>query len=166
MLLVHFQYGIYNTPFPLFFMRLPSSKPPGSGVLTPPASPRRKPVFRPDERLMLVVTSEIADGATGIVHGGVLEIESSGSCVFLDVVVKLAFTDRQQDSLKHEYSIYQHLVSRRVGGIPTPLGLFDTPGDGPSALLMTLNGAPIDSSMLSPTARSVFAMLIYSSNLM
>ena len=137
-------------------MRFPSSKYLRSGVLTPPISPPRMPVLRPEERLMLVVTSEIADGAVGVVHGGVLEIESSGPCVFLDVVVKLAFTDGQQDSLKHEYSIYQHLVSKRVGGIPAPLGLFNCPEGGPSALLMTHSGAPIHSGMLSTTTRSVF----------
>ena len=105
---------------------------------------------------MLVITSEIAEGAIGVVHGGVLEIESSGPCLFLDVVVKLAFTYRQQDSLKHEYSIYQHLVSKRVRGIPTPLGLFNSLGDGPSALLMTHSSVRIDSGMLSTAARSVF----------
>ena len=105
---------------------------------------------------MLVVTLEIAEGAIGVVHGGVLEIESSGPCLFLDVVVKLAFTDRQQDSLKHEYSIYQHLVSKCVRGIPMPLGLFNSLGDGPSALLMTHSGVRINSSMLLTAVRSVF----------
>lgn len=151
-LLIHFQYGIYNTPFPAFFMRFPSPKSPASGVLTP----RRKPILRPDERLMPVVTSEISDGATGVVHGGVLEIESSGSCLFLDVVIKLAFTDQQRDSLRHEYSIYRHLTPKHVSGIPTPLGLFNSLGDGPSALLMTHGGVPIHHSTLSPSARSVF----------
>ena len=137
-------------------MQFPSVKYPCLGVLTPPVSPRHKLALQPEEHLMLVVTSEITDGVIGVVHGGVLEIESSGPCVFLDVVVKLAFTDRQQDSLKHEYSIYQHLVSKRVRGIPTPLGLFNSLGNGPLALLMTHSGVPIHISILSTTARSVF----------
>jgi hypothetical protein len=153
---MHFQYGIYNTLFPALFMQFPSLKSLSPEVLTPPASPLCRPIPQPDKCLMLVVTSEIADGATGIVHSGVLEIESSRPCIFLDVVIKLTFTDQQQDSLKHEYSIYQHLTSKHVQGIPTPLGLFNGLGDGPSALLMTYSGIPIHNSTLSLATRSVF----------
>jgi hypothetical protein len=42
---------------------------------TPPPSPQRRRVFQAAERLMLVITSEIGTGATGVVHGGILEVE-------------------------------------------------------------------------------------------
>jgi hypothetical protein len=142
-LLIHFQYGIYNSPIPAPFIR---AVPVISHVLaTPsaPSSPQRRQVLQATERLLLVVTSEIATGATGVVHGGTLEVELPGQCLTLEVVSKFAFTDQQQEDLAHEHSIYRYLISKGVTGIATPLGLFNSFEDGPSALLMTYNGIPL-----------------------
>jgi len=157
---MHFQYGIYNSPIPAAFIRSDPSKSSASAVST---LSQLKRVLRLEERLMLVVTSEIGAGATGIVHGGTLEVEMSGQCLFLEVVVKLAFSHQQQESLTHENAIYRYLTSKRIKGIPTQLGLFNFNGfdGGPSALLMTHGGISISNSkqLISPVARSVFTHL-------
>jgi hypothetical protein len=92
--------------------------------------------------MTLILTSEIAEGATGIVHGATLKLQSSDEKLGdgVDVVVKLALLDEQKDALRNEYSIYQHLASERVKGIPTALGLFDDIEGGPTLLIMTHAG--------------------------
>jgi hypothetical protein len=157
---MHFQYGIYNSPIPAAFARATLPTP------TPPPSPQRQRIFQAYERLMLVVTSEIATGATGTVHRGTVEVELPGESLLLDVVVKLAFSDQQQERLAHEDAIYRSLSSKHITGIPAPLGLFSSFDDGPSALLMTYRGVSISSSkqILSPVGRSVFnppTLLLY-----
>jgi hypothetical protein len=147
-MLMHFQYGVYNSPTPAPFIRkLPSTQ--------------REEVLQPAECFMLVVTSEIATGAIGIVHGGTIEVELPGQCLTLKAVVKLAFSDHQQERLAHEYSIYRYLISKGVRGIATPLGLFNSFEDGPSALLMTYQGISISTTKqpISLMARSVFTLL-------
>ena len=121
---MHFQYGA-----PATFIRVVQ-------MPTTPSSPQRQRVFQADECLMLVVTSEIGTGATGIVHAGMPEVESPGQCISLYVVVKLAFSDHEKERLAHE---------NPISGIPTLLGLF-TAVDRPSALLMTYNCVSVSSN--------------------
>lgn len=151
---MHFQYGIYDSSVP--FIRSVTPMP------TPP--PQRRRVFQADERLMLVITSEISTGATGIVHGGTLEVELPGQCVSLDVAVKLAFSDNQKERLANENEIYHYLSSRHITGIPTLLGSFSSIAGGPSALIMTYNGVSIsnDTQTLSSDIRSVLSYLAIS----
>jgi hypothetical protein len=109
---------------------------------------------------MLVITSEIGTGATGIVHGGTLEVELPDQSVSLEVVAKLAFSDHQKERLAHEHAIYCYLSSRHITGIPTLLGFFSSVDGGPSALLMTHNGVSVSSNTpLSSATRSVFSPL-------
>jgi len=151
---MHFQYGIYDSPVPAAFIRVLVPMP------IPPPSPQCRRVFQADERLVLVITSEIGTGATGIVHGGTLEVELPGQRLSLTVVAKLAFSDHQKERLVHENAIYRYLSSRRIRGIPTLLGLFSSPGGGPSALLLTNNGVSIScDTQSSPIIRSVFSPL-------
>jgi hypothetical protein len=63
--------------------------------------------------------------------------------VNLDVAVKLSFGEEEQERLLHEYLIYRHLDSKGVKGIPTALGLFVDPDNGPSALVLTHGGQSI-----------------------
>jgi hypothetical protein len=152
---MHFQYGIYNSTIPAPFIRAVPVTSPVLAIPTPPSSTQRRQVLQATERLMLVVTSEIDTGATGVVHGGTLEVELPGRCLTLDIVIKLAFDDQQQERLTHEDSIYRYLISKGVEGIATPLGLFNSFEDGPSALLMTYNGISISNSKhpISPALR-------------
>ena len=66
---MHFQYGIYDSPVPAAFIRAVAPLP------TPPPSSQRRRVFQAAERLVLVITSEIGTGVTGVVHSGTLEVE-------------------------------------------------------------------------------------------
>ena len=149
---MHFQYGIYYSPVPAAFIRVLAPMP------THPPSPQHQRVFLADaSELVLVITSEIGTGATGIVHGGTLEVELAGQCVSLDIVAKLAFSGYQKERLAHENEIYLYLSSRHVRGIPTSLGLFSSTHGGPSALILTYNGVSITrDTQLSPNIRSVF----------
>jgi hypothetical protein len=145
---MHFQYGIYYSPVPAAFIRVLAPMLP-----MPPPSPQHRRVFQADE-LVLVITSEIGTGATGIVHGGTLEVELAGQCVSLDIVAKLAFSRHQKERLAHENEIYLYLNERHIRGIPTSLGLFSSIDGGPSALLLTYNGVCItDDTQLLPNIR-------------
>jgi len=108
---------------------------------------------------MLVITSEIGTGATGIVHGGTLEVELSDQSVSLEVVAKLAFSYYKKERLTHEHTIYCYLSSRHITGIPT-LGFFSSVDGGPFALLMTHGGVSVSNNTpLSSATRSVFSPL-------
>jgi len=152
---MHFQYGIYDSPVPAAFIRAVAPLP------TPPRSPQHRRVFQAAERLVLVITSEIGTGATGIVHGGTLEVELPGQSISLGVVAKLAFSDHQKERLAHENAIYRYLSSTHITGIPTLLGFFSSIDGGPSALLMTHRGVSVSSNIqpLSSATRSVFSPL-------
>jgi len=151
---MHFQYGVYDSPVPAAFIRAVRPMP------APPPSPQRQRVFQAAERLILVITSEIGTGATGIVHGGTLEMELPDQSISLDVVAKLAFSDYQKERLAHEHTIYCYLGSRHITGIPTLLGFFSSVDDGPSTLLMTHRGISVSSNTpLSSATRSVFSPL-------
>ena len=112
----------------------------------PPAllSPQAISACRDEDCLIIVLTSEVGAGATGVAHG-TLTAESSDGCVSLDVVVKLAFDSEQRDALKREYEVYRLLESKGViNGIATTLGFFDDfEGHGPSALIMLNAGVPL-----------------------
>jgi hypothetical protein len=88
--------------------------------------------------MSLVVASEIAAGATGIVHNAMLEVSTTSAGVrSLKVVVKFAFKRKQQKRLRHEFSIYQHLASLEIDNIPTVFGLFEDTESDVLALIMT-----------------------------
>ena len=105
---------------------------------------------------MIVLTSEVGAGATGVAHGGTLTAESSDGCVSLDVVVKLAFDSEQRDALQCEYEVYRLLGSKGVvSGIATTLGFFDDfEGHGPSALIMLNAGVPLGTTREQALVRS------------
>jgi hypothetical protein len=92
--------------------------------------------------LLISIPHQITEGATGIVHGVTLKLQSSDGKLSdgVDVVAKLALLDEQRDGLRNEYGIYQNLASERIKGIPTALGLFDDIEGGPTLLIMTHEG--------------------------
>jgi hypothetical protein len=88
--------------------------------------------------MSLVVGTEIASGATGVVHNASLEVSTASDGVqHLKVVVKFALKTKQQSSLRHEFSIYEHLASSEVKHIPTVFGLFEDTESDTLALVMT-----------------------------
>lgn len=137
---MHLQYDIYHTVNPGIFRR-------GARINTAPGltSPSTTPPltrFPTNERLILVLTSELGGGAVGIVHGGILTVESSREkSSSLKVAAKLSFTPRQQKALLHEISVYKHMTAKGVEGVPIILGDWhDSEEDGPSCVLMTYAG--------------------------
>jgi hypothetical protein len=106
-----------------------------------PAPPQAIHTYKPNEYLAIVLTSEIRRGATSIAHRGTLRLNNGDGFVQLEVVVKLAFDNWQQDMLRTEYEIYCRLLSKGVlRGITTTLGLFDDTEAGPCALVMLYAG--------------------------
>jgi hypothetical protein len=88
--------------------------------------------------MSLVVSSEIAAGATGVVHNAMLEVSTASAGVrSLKVVVKFAFEGKQQKRLRHEFSIYEHLASWEIDNIPTVFGLFEDTESDVLALIMS-----------------------------
>jgi hypothetical protein len=142
-LFVYLRFGIYDSPVPATFVRV-----------TPPPFVKPTPLMSPNGCMTLVVSSELAQGATGVVHGGTLEMKTLEQRISLDIVAKLAFGEDQRENLKHEFSTYCHLTSKGVKNIPTLLGLFEDVEDGALALLLTPAGVPIvNKGQLSTSAQ-------------
>jgi hypothetical protein len=94
--------------------------------------------YTPHQYMILDVASKIAAGATGVVHNATLQVLTEADGVrSLEVVVKFAFKSRQQRKLRHEFSIYEHLASPKVDGIPFVFGLFEDTESATLALVMT-----------------------------
>jgi hypothetical protein len=98
--------------------------------------------------MTIVLTSDIAHGATGVVHRGTLEPDICEGAMPLDVVVKLAFDSDQRDALRNEYEVYRQLRSRGVQqGVTTPLGLFDDFEGAACALVLPYAGVAISTEL-------------------
>ncbi|KAG5736117.1 hypothetical protein E4T56_gene6265, partial [Termitomyces sp. T112] len=95
--LLEMRYDVYNSPVPASFVRVGT---------------KRKRSYGPDEYFKLILTSEIASGATGVVHDAQLEVQIDGHVLRAAVVVKLAFQPEEIEAMRHEFSIYEHLTSR------------------------------------------------------
>ncbi|KAG6852098.1 hypothetical protein H0H87_010958, partial [Tephrocybe sp. NHM501043] len=84
--LLVFRYGIYNSPAPASFLRLNCT---------------RKGTYTASEYIKVVVTSKIAAGATGTVHGADVEVMDGTTVRRLNAVVKLAFGAQERDRMRH-----------------------------------------------------------------
>jgi len=138
-LLLNLRYDIYDSRIPSTFLRSAPAITEGK-KLRPLLSPQAISSCRDEDCFVINLTSELGAGATGVVHGGTLYIDSDSSdeSISLDVVVKLAFDREQRDALEHEYEMYRLLrLTAVVEGIAVVLGFFDDfEGHGPSALVM------------------------------
>jgi len=143
-LFLYLQYSIYNSQIPSTFLRSAPTITEGKKNPNPP-SLQAISSCRDEDFLVVILTSEIGAGATGVAHGGMLIAESSDGRVSLDVVVKLALDSKQREALKHEYEVYRLLRSNGiVKGIAVVLGVFDDfEGHGPSTLVMLNAGVPL-----------------------
>ncbi|KAG6814161.1 hypothetical protein H0H87_008746 [Tephrocybe sp. NHM501043] len=127
--LLVFRYGIYNSPAPASFLRLNCT---------------RKGTYMASEYIKVVVTSKIAAGATGTVHGADVEVMDGTTVRRLNAVVKLAFGAQERERMRHEFTIYEHLASRGVTeGIPAVYGLFEDLESDVLALVMSYVGSAL-----------------------
>jgi hypothetical protein len=152
MVLVYLQYGIYDSPVPATFLRN------RTGAVLPPPSAPASPCDGdhrcPREHMALILTSEIGEGATGIVHGATLQVVTSEPIHFSsDVVVKLSLLDEQKVRLHNEFATYRTLHSNGVKGLSTVLGIFDDVEDGSTILIMTHAGTPLHHVRVISTAQ-------------
>lgn len=91
--------------------------------------------------MTIIITSHIGYGATGVLQGAKLELETSdGQHLTHDVVVKFAFSEDQRKRMKREYDVYCHLAAANVKGIMKVFGLFQDMEGQTLALIMTNGG--------------------------
>ena len=149
--LVYHRYGVYDSPFPATFIRC--ARPFFPRTTHHPSRPEDS------ERLAIVLTSEIGQGATGVVHHGTLVPSGEiwdDAIPMMDIVVKLAFDIEQRKDLKREYKIYRRLKLKGIHrGITTVLGLFDDSEDGARALVMLYSGVPLSEDLLQQGKLSI-----------
>ncbi|KAG6814858.1 hypothetical protein H0H87_006996, partial [Tephrocybe sp. NHM501043] len=126
MVLLEMRYGIWNSSTPAAFVKIGAAK---------------KSNYTSDEYMLLVLTSRIAEGATGVAHTARLEIFVDGRVFNLEVIVKLAFHSKQTGRLRHKHTIYMHLAANGVEeGIPHIYGLFEDVETKAMALIMSYEG--------------------------
>jgi hypothetical protein len=144
---------MYDTGHPELFLRAP---PPNSDDdETPLAStPIPELAVSQDASLLLFLNSELGHGNTGVVHGGVLEIQTEAKRSRLPIAAKFSFSDDQRERLQCEWSALVHLTSQGVKGIPTLLGIFHNPKvpTGPLCLLTRHVGVSLRKSRTSITS--------------
>ncbi|KAJ7088899.1 hypothetical protein B0H15DRAFT_841083 [Mycena belliarum] len=142
--LLVFRYGIFNSQRPAAFIRCAPSL-----TMDNPGPNRRcraKKHYRRHEYIVITLTSEIERGATGIVHGGTLTISDiDGIELTVRIVVKFAFSAKQKEKMRHEFSIYRHLSAAHVQGVVDVFGLFEDVEQGPLAMVMSYAGVSIRS---------------------
>jgi hypothetical protein len=144
--LLYLQYGIYDSPAPSTFVRSVSPTISFKKVLTPQPSENDNFSCQIEDCLTIVLTSQIGQGASGVVLRGTLKVEASDGCILLDVAVKIALTIMQQEELRNEYENYRLLQLKGISsGITTPLGFFEDHDCGPYALVLPYAGVPLDS---------------------
>lgn len=155
LLLIEFHHTVYSSQAPAMFSRELPSLLPGKIVpdVPPQELPHRKRTYAPHQYCKITITSDLGDGAIGVVHGGRLEaITHEGVSYSCEAVIKLAFTEKAQESMRYEYGIYKHLVASNTVGISTVFGMFrDMDADGPLALVMSFGGVNIWDSRRSST---------------
>ena len=140
---IYLKYNIYDSPVPASFLR---SAPPivaHKKFPIPAFHPRAIDDYKPEECLTVILTSEIKQGATGVVLRGTLEPEILDCAMPLDIVVKLAFDFEQRDALRSEYEVYRHLRLKGVQGIAKTLGFFNDFESAAYALAMVYAGVPL-----------------------
>ncbi|KAJ7155874.1 hypothetical protein C8R46DRAFT_1005102 [Mycena filopes] len=146
LLLVRLVYGIYNSVTPASFQRSgPSLFPKVS-----PQPPRRiKAAYTSAEYVIVTLGPPLSSGATGVVHGALLEVRTKdGQLLAQNVIVKVALFPDQQERMRHEFSIYQRLAAAKVSGVPALLGIFDDVEGSASIMVMNNCGQALHKTHL------------------
>jgi hypothetical protein len=158
-LLLHMHYDIYDTVHPAIFYRGARINLDNEGLLSPPVTPATS--FPIDARILLFLTSDCGEDASGVLHDGILELEwDEKNSSTIAVTTKLAFTDKHQENLVQEWSVHMHMLSESVEGIQTILGVYHEDEDeGPSCLVSYQAGTSLADKKLtlSPDQRYVLS---------
>ena len=150
--MLHLHYDIYDTVNPEIFYRVPLTESEEEDN-TPEPVPLVTVVPK-DERLLLFLNSELGQGATGVVHGCELQVESDQENSRLNIAAKLSFTDDQRERLQQEWVVYMRLMMEGSEGITPALGIFYDPeleDTSPLVLLMQHAGVSLQRSGISIT---------------
>jgi hypothetical protein len=141
--LLYLCYGIYDSPNPASFFRSAEVFTNVDGLHTPPSTPLLRRKYPRSDTVTIVIYSELGEGSTGKVHGGLLTVDTGTDCIGVPVAVKLSFGKAQKDRLHREARIYEKLIDAGVPGIPAPFGLFTDPECHSLALVLTHGGQSI-----------------------
>ena len=160
LLLLSFQYGIYNSPEPAPFYRVEMPCPEFEQVpenSRPKDSPSHAAFYTTEKAMKVILKGDLGPDwdITGIHHGELhLDDISCTACHRplgpFTVVAKFGFGKTQKERLVRENYIYNKLHRRGVKGIPDTYGLFydlDWHGanrHGPFVLLMSYAGNSMD----------------------
>ncbi|KAK0490401.1 hypothetical protein IW261DRAFT_1616814 [Armillaria novae-zelandiae] len=111
-------------------------------------SSSRKHSYRYNECLTLVLGRKLGQGAVGEAYEASLEIDFGDGNIahYPDkVIVKLAFSERQTERLRHEYGIYRHLSEgpMQVTKIPRAFGFFEDVESEAGALILDHAGVAL-----------------------
>ncbi|KAF7309352.1 Protein kinase domain-containing protein [Mycena indigotica] len=138
MMLLHLQYDIYYSPAPASFFRTTQCLVHKSNR-QPAYSTQIKRSYQPYETFDIVLTSRIGSGATGTVHGATARMTTKDGQRLTEenLIVKMAFKERPQRRMRHEYEVYKHLAEHGVTGVPRIYGLFEDLEGGAIALVMS-----------------------------
>jgi len=122
------QYGVFDSVNPSQFIC--HSNPTGTF-----------PTEQPHLHALVTLTSKIAEGATGHVHGGILEVED----VKLPIVMKIGFGPEEVQQLQYEHHIYDLLYKAGVQ-VSTVYGLFkeDYEDSDATGLIMSYGGSNLE----------------------
>lgn len=142
-----FKHHYYNSPAPVILHRVePSLHTPDALIskTNPKLSNLSRRKYRSNQYISIVVTSSIAKGGTGQVHRANLDVvRADAETHTCDAVIKFAFSKVQQAKLRYEYSIFEHLATSELRGIPIVLGLFEPVEGGPLVMLSTYCGVDL-----------------------
>jgi len=146
---VRLQYGVFNSVHPSRFIC--HSYPIGT-------SPTK-----PHLHVLVTLTSKIVKGATGHVHGGILEVNDGHRDIRLPIAMKIAFGPDEVQQLQHEHYIYGLLHEADIQ-VSTVYGLFkeDQSDSNATGLLMSYGGSSLEKSpMVTKKQRCVMIFRLF-----
>ena len=102
---------------------------------------------KPHLHVLVTLTNKIVEGATGHVHGGILEVNDGHRDVRLPIVMKIAFGPDEVKQLQHEHYIYGLLHKAHIQ-VSMVYGLFkeDYRDSDATGLLMSYGGSSLEKS--------------------
>ncbi|KIM39073.1 hypothetical protein M413DRAFT_235543 [Hebeloma cylindrosporum] len=139
--LMRIHFGGYQSPAPSSFLRVGSSCAPSVANM-PFKEPKGNTTYLASDYFTITLTEQISRGAVGTIYkASALFRLGSKTVEYSRLVVKMAFSEKRQEGLAHEYEIYQHLARVKCTENILPVhGLFRDAETGALALVMDIGG--------------------------